>query len=213
MLLSLRGKVSIPSETRDKSYLKKASDLVSKCDNKGIACRVITPYGFDNLAKRGEAQAFVNQCVIRTWPYKNVSHPGHAALSIKNGENEEYSHSYVSWWASDESESGVANTKSGTKGELLNRVYGYSQINYLQDKYCEMSDRARGKLAAAKNALERIKSYLLVTSPHPLSFGRCGGGLVVLPSLSIRPAIQVCLCVLNHTSHLLWQRYGEAKTV
>ena len=55
--------------------------------------------------------------------------------------------------------------------------------------------------------------YLLVTSPHPLSFGRCGGGLVVLPSLSIRPAIQVCLCVLNHTSHLLWQRYGEAKTV
>ena len=56
-------------------------------------------------------------------------------------------------------------------------------------------------------------AYLLVTSPHPLSFGRCGGGLVVLPSLSIRPAIQVCLCVLNHTSHLLWQRYGEAKTV
>ena len=45
--------------------------------------------------------------------------------------------------------------------------------------------------------------YLLVISPHLLSFGRCGGGLAVLPNLPIRPAILVCLYVLNHTNHPL----------
>ena len=79
-----------------------------------------------------------------------------------------------------------------------------------------IEDQRRLEMSARKSGwgfTPTSMNYLLVTSPHPLSFGRCGGGLVVLPSLSIRPAIQVCLCVLNHTSHLLWQRYGEAKTV
>lgn len=154
----LTRKVTIPTKNKNHLYLSRANELISSYREKNIAFRIITPLGFDEIEKRGMAQDYIDQCIIRTWPYKSISHPGHAALSVKSGEGEKHAHTYVSWWASEESTPGRINTKTGTKGELLNKVYGYSQINYLQDKYCEMSDRARSKLAAAKYALEKVKS-------------------------------------------------------
>ncbi len=152
-------RVSIVANEKTKNHIKDCKEKVDIALNKNLVDRVITPQGFDARVKRGKAMDYERQAVIRTWPFKGIMHPGHAALSVKNDLECDDGHTYISWWPSDSRMSGITNHFSSNSrvGELMTVREGYSSKGYVNDKYDELSDRARVKLKNGASTRERQK--------------------------------------------------------
>ncbi len=152
-------RVAIVANEKAESYIKECKEKVDTALNKNLVDRVITPQGFDARIKRGKAMDYERQAVIRTWPFKGIMSPGHAAVSVKNNLEYDDAHTYISWWPSTTRLRGAANHfSSDTRiGQLITSRRGASSDSYMQDKYDELSDRARDKLTEGSDPRERQK--------------------------------------------------------
>ena len=146
----LNLKVTIPKDYSSEGNIPKALEgEISSAINKKIIDRVITVTGFDTAHKRGQAQNFNRQAVIRTWPFLGILHSGHAALSIKDDTDpNDKEHTYISRWPYVKKGKSLLNSlpANSTAAELLSIQSVTSSRDYKEDKYALISDNTRAKL-------------------------------------------------------------------
>ncbi|WP_419535258.1 hypothetical protein [Endozoicomonas sp.] len=142
--------VTIASESLKKPELQHLTKkLTGDIRNKNIR-KVTTTAGVDPIRKRGDAQSYTRQTVIRTWPYKSLKHPGHASLSIKDSSSsrERPKHVYLSWWPAKKIKSKFNSfLKRINMGDLSVKVAG-TNSSYKMDKREEISARTQARLVS-----------------------------------------------------------------
>ena len=153
----LGRKVTVSASTITAPECSRFREEIESLNRKRIINRVVTHSGFDPRRVRGDSQPMARKAVIRTWPFKGNSHPGHAALSLKEAstDSKAKTHTYLSWWPTYKYES--LREKIIEKLGLDSLVYQKAKMerSYKVDKYNELSRRAEELLKAGKTPRPR----------------------------------------------------------
>ena len=131
--------------------------------NRPFARTITTLDGSDPIAKRGSAQNLDRVIIFRSWAYKDMSHPGHAALAIKSKTSrnlmDSTSKEFTSEpnlpfsWMPDDSD-----TQKGRplKMRLLRRKYATTDSPYEDDKEIMTSQITNVRLMAGHGAIKKV---------------------------------------------------------
>lgn len=171
-ILAFAGRsVTLKSSELEKPHCQEIQGQLQTFQQKKIISRVVTSTGFDPVRRRGAASKMTRRAVIRTWPYKGIKRPGHAALSIKDSspQRSKPKNVYFSWWPKKD--------KPGFYNNLLRKIgLGMLTVNkarfvsaYSTDKRDEISRATQAQLMSGAGHYDEIEQYGDVFSEHDKS--------------------------------------------
>ncbi|KVN98504.1 hypothetical protein WJ69_34165 [Burkholderia ubonensis] len=100
---------------------------------------------------KGAAKPLARHAVFRVWPYKWVTHPGHASLTVKNKLDAypDQQKAHISWGPATLPENSL---KSRLTYGIFDQLQGASRGRYRDDKLLAVSDRTAQRLEQGFNA-------------------------------------------------------------
>lgn len=143
-------------EAQDKNAYLAALEKLKSAGQVPLNQRIINSAidAAENFHGKGQAKDMVRNVVIRIWPYKDISHTGHAALSFKDQSSSkisQHTHDYISWDPANLSQYAFLNPIRYF-GNVEGKLYG----SYTEDKTVRIAKRTQERLSTGLEASKAL---------------------------------------------------------
>ncbi len=143
----LGRRVSIPGKQLTQPEGSALKAKVNVLAEKKIVSRIATQSGFDLVRTRGKSREEAKKIIVRTWPYKSIDYPGHAALSVKNALKAKKERIYFSFWpSSDPAPKTLLNRLINIIDSDYAKKPAYLARSYRADKLSEIGPKTQARL-------------------------------------------------------------------